>query len=170
VKNWDLSRGAGRRRNSTPRQKALRLLSRKPYTEKQLREKLRQGFSSEEIEPVLTDLRASHLINDEAYAREFASVSLLSRKKGLRWILRKLQEKGVSKEIRNQVIAQWAEEEKGIARQVAQKWIEKGMSTQQIARGLQNRGFTSPTIHHTLKLYSGGNTDEYVSDNFLDRD
>ncbi len=119
---------------------------------------------------MISDLRTFHLIGDEAYAREFASLSLLSRKKGLRWILWKLQEKGVSKEIQNQVLTHWAEEEKEIARQVAQKWIEKGMPLHQIARGLQNRGFTSPTIRHILKLDSGGNTDVYPSDHSMDSD
>ncbi len=81
-------------------QKALRLLTNKDYTRKQMKEKLERSeeYDDLHIDMILQHLENKHLIDDEAYANDYIN---RSRKMGLgvRKALVKLRERGISQEI-----------------------------------------------------------------------
>ncbi|MBQ7680019.1 MAG: RecX family transcriptional regulator [Butyrivibrio sp.] len=79
-------------------QRALSLLEQRDYTEQRLRDKLHQsGYSTEETEDALAQMRAHHYIDDERYARYFAETHLADRSIGR--IRQDLMNRGIDRDI-----------------------------------------------------------------------
>lgn len=78
---------------------AIQYLGAKPRTRKQIQQYLqRKEFEDENIQYALDRLEKEHIVDDEEYARQFASGRLRNSLKGRRWIKQELQQRGVSKE------------------------------------------------------------------------
>lgn len=79
---------------------ALRLLSYRPRSEREIRERLtKRGVQAEIQDATVTRLKETGLIDDEAYARSFAESRLRTSPRGRRLIAAELRTKGVSKPI-----------------------------------------------------------------------
>ncbi|MBU5430249.1 recombination regulator RecX [Kineothrix sp. MSJ-39] len=89
--------------------RAMNLLTKRPYTEKKLRQKLAEGKYPEEIIDVaLAYVKSYGYIDDEAYARDYISYHMASESP-LR-IRQKLMEKGIDGDIINACLEEQDEE------------------------------------------------------------
>jgi regulatory protein len=133
---------------------AVGLLARRDYASGELAGKLgERGFASPVIEPLLEELRARRLLDDERYAGHFVQYHVRRGQGPLR-IRRELGEAGVGAALIDAALASvsdWAE----IACQVRRRrfgarapasWPEKGRQ----ARFLQYRGFSNDHIRSAL--------------------
>ena len=78
----------------------LKLLSRKLYTEKELRSKMQEkGFLQNACDEVICFLKEYGYINDLQYAKSYISDSVQLRKKGKRLIRMELLQKGIDENI-----------------------------------------------------------------------
>lgn len=112
----------------TPYNRALDLLSARPYTVKQLRRKLIQKeISVDEAEAVIARLVGAGLLDDERYALAYARSKLVGQGSSARRISQDLARKGVNAELSKQAIAQVVDEEKvdttAVIERVARKKI-----------------------------------------------
>jgi regulatory protein len=89
------------------RDAAMRLLSHRARSERELRDRLRQkGLSPEGIKKILGSLTQSGLVNDLEFARSFVHDKLLKKPVGRSMLKLRLQEKGISKEVIEQVLSE----------------------------------------------------------------
>lgn len=89
--------------------RAMNLLTKRPYAEKKLRQKLAEGKYPEEIIDIaLAYVKSYGYIDDEAYARDYVSYHMVSESP-LR-IRQKLMEKGIDSDIINACLEEQDEE------------------------------------------------------------
>ena len=89
--------------------RAMNLLTKRPYTEKKLRQKLAEGKYPEDIiDMALSYVKSYGYIDDEAYARDYISYHMASESP-LR-IRQKLMEKGIDGDIINACLEEQDEE------------------------------------------------------------
>lgn len=87
-----------RRRQLDCHERALRLLSVRPRSRRELRDRLlRAGFGPDEVEEELGRLEAVGLLDDERFARAVAEQQLLRRGAGARGALAALAARGVDR-------------------------------------------------------------------------
>lgn len=141
--------------------RAMNLLTKREYTEEQLRKKLHQGFYPEPvIEQAIEYVRSYHYIDDSRYALSYINFHESSRSR--RRIENDLQNKGVHKDTIQRAWMEW--EEMGGKRDelsMIQKLLEKKRydaehadykEKQRIYAFLMRRGFQSDLISKALKL------------------
>lgn len=88
--------------------RAMNLLQKRIYTEKQLRDKLKEGFYSEEIiEDTISYVKSFHYVDDERYALDYLTYHEGS--KSMRQMEMDLYKKGISKETYRQALVLWEE-------------------------------------------------------------
>ena len=88
--------------------RAMNLLQKRTYTEKQLRDKLKEGFYSEEIiEDTISYVKSFHYVDDEQYALDYLTYHEGS--KSMRQMEMDLYKKGISKETYRQALFLWEE-------------------------------------------------------------
>lgn len=151
---------------------ALRFLSYRPRSEKEIREKLKskssfakasegQGkFILEVIDKVIQKLKEKKFINDEEFARMFVGNRLRFRPRSLRLIKLELKQKGISPEIISNSILSEAEglisNDEDSAKMLVEKRIGrfKGLDKQKIyeklGRFLASKGFSWDTIKKAI--------------------
>lgn len=123
-----------------------RLLSGRPYTEREVLEKLlRRGAERAEAESLVSEFGLAGLIDDELYARLFASGRDSWGNERIRYELR---QKGV----RGEYIDSALEEGDELARALplAEGWEKQGLDKRKIASRLARRGFSSRIIRRVV--------------------
>jgi len=81
-----------------PHERALRLLSVRPRSRRELQTRLlRAGFDAEEVGQELSRLEEVGLIDDEAFARQVAEHEVVVRGSGRRAVVDRLMAKGVER-------------------------------------------------------------------------
>jgi regulatory protein len=150
------------------RNTALRFLSARPRTEREVRNKLREKeFGDEEIARTLDDLRRSGLLDDDAFARMYIRDTLTLRPAGRLLLAHKLALLGVPKSIVQKAIEEaFGETDQAeTARALAEQFVAKARAARRnespdrlrhrLAAYLGRRGFTwdviQPVIHHVTK-------------------
>ena len=133
------------------KQKAYRLLSMRPHSEKELERKLREkGFPAVVIEEALEKLRDLKYLNDASFAVQWARNLAINKLWGNRKIIVSLQEKGVTAELISAAIneARWEiSEEEAIAFLIKKKASRKKLDIldlkekKRIFQSLMGRGF-----------------------------
>lgn len=94
------------------KERALRLLSIRPRSEKELKEKLRlKGAGLKLIEDVISDLKEKELIDDQKFAYSWASSRISNKPMGKFLLKQELFKKGIKKETIDQVINDTYKEE-----------------------------------------------------------
>ncbi len=137
---------------------ALRLLSFKPRSVAEMRERLtRKNHSSEIAEEVLSLLQAQGLLDDEKFARLFANERVYARPAGKRQLEFDLKKKGLSKPLVDETIRNLQDyDEKKIVRDLVYTRFQKmtGVSREKkksrIYGFLKRRGFDNDVIFATL--------------------
>lgn len=142
------------------KQKAYRLLSMRPHSEKELEKKLREkGFPAVVIKEALEKLHDLKYLNDESFAIGWARDLAVNKLRGNRKIIASLREKGVSSQLIDGAIAAARleiSEEEAIAVLVRKKAAKKKPTAfdikekQRIFQSLMGRGFPPGLILNKL--------------------
>jgi regulatory protein len=142
------------------KQKAYRLLSMRPHSEKELEKKLREkGFPAVVIKEALEKLHDLKYLNDESFAIGWARDLAVNKLRGNRKIIASLREKGVASQLIDGAIAAARleiSEEEAIAVLVRKKAAKKKPTVfdikekQRIFQSLMLRGFPPGLILNKL--------------------
>jgi regulatory protein len=114
----------------TPYNRALDLLSARPYTVRQLRRKLIQKeVPADEADAVIERLIGAGLLDDERYALAYARSKLVGQGSSARRISQDLARKGVSTELSKQAIEQVVIDEEIDTRAVIERVARKKLAS-----------------------------------------
>jgi len=138
-------------------QKALLLLSYRPQSEAEIRQKLKKGgFDPEVITKVLDRLRETGLVRDENFAREWVENRNALRPRSRKMLAYELRQKGVAEEAIEQALETTSEDE-DLAFQAANRYAHKLMANdwQEFHRRLMSflarRGFSYETANTVVR-------------------
>jgi len=129
---------------------AIILLSKRDYFEKELKEKLyKKGYSKEEIENVIKELKEEGYINDEKLLNRYKELSLQKGYSNLK-LKKKLYQK-------TEIIQNLSEEEELLsALNLLEKSFKKEKNFINVVKFLKNRGFSWNTIQKAVKKFLDG--------------
>lgn len=137
---------------------SMNLLKSRPYTECQIREKLKQGFYPEEvIDKAVAYIKSFHYIDDRCYAKNYIVYYSESRSRGR--ITQDLMRKGVAKELINAVYEEDLEDELPDETVLMERWIQKRnydrehadyRERQKMAAFLYRKGFSLDKIEKSI--------------------
>lgn len=114
----------------TPYNRALDLLSARPYTVRGLRRKLMQKeVPAEEADTVIERLLQAGLLDDEKYALAFARSKLVGAGSSKRRIRQELGRKGVSAELSDTAVAQVIVDEEVDTRALVERVARKKLAS-----------------------------------------
>jgi regulatory protein len=142
------------------KQKIIRLLNRRIYSEKEIVDKLRQkGYDDRIVDSVVGELKQLLLIDDLSFARAFVSDRMRLKPEGSFKVAYELRQKGISKEIVEQVLReeQVVEGDSERALEIAGKRLatfattmDKKTKQRRLSDYLKRRGFSFEVIRNTL--------------------
>lgn len=142
-------------------QKAYRLLAARARSEKELRSKLKEKqYGPQTIDKVVARLYELNYLDDEAFARQWVRHLAADKLSGNRRIEISLQEKGIGKTLREQVLAEIRQDvtEREILGQVIRKKLkggklqsQDGREKRRLAQHLLGRGFTPDLIFEMMR-------------------
>jgi regulatory protein len=154
---------------------ALRFLSYRPRTEREVRDKLREKeFADEEIAHTIGELKQARLLDDAEFARMFIRNTQAVRPAGTMAIKRKLLALGVGRDVIDAALhdSLTPEDQRSAARTIAQQFIRKRRQAgkraderivrQRLIAALLRRGSTWETVDVVVKETLG--TDVYETD------
>ncbi len=141
--------------------RSMNLLKARPYTEKQLRDKLRQGeYADSLIEEAIEYVKSYGYIDDRRYAEDY--ISYYAQYRSRRRIEQELLYKGIERDITQEIFEQREEEGEGSDElAMAKKLLRKKnydphtaqiREKQKLSAFLYRKGFTSDTIRRALSL------------------
>ena len=140
--------------------RALRFLGYCPRSEAEVRTKLTQlGFPQKSVEATLEKLRSLNLLNDEAFARDWARGKAEGRGYGPLRVERELRQKGMARSVIQEVVRETFGQQEG--KEKARALLEKRFRgkdlgdrkiLQRAIAFLQRRGYRSSVIAAVLKL------------------
>ena len=144
------------------KQKAFRLLSLRPHSEKELEKKLREkGFPAVVIKETLEKLHDLKYLNDASFANQWARNLAVNKLWGNKKIIASLREKGVAAELTDSSIEKAREElpEEAALEILIKKKTAKNQSAaldvkekQKIFQSLMGRGFPPGLILNKLRM------------------
>ncbi len=151
---------AGKSENEA-KEAALRFLSFRRRTEKEIRDKLRgRGFDQKAIKKTIEKLKGYDLINDHEFATAWVKDRLAHKPRGKRLLRQELWKKGIAKDIIDQVTEELCQNEGRSASEVLAKAKKRYESLEpQVARRrmlglLVRRGFSYETAKDALVAIS----------------
>ena len=132
-----------------PLETAVRLLARREYAERELRQKLlRQNFDPDSISAAVATLKEKGYLNDTQFMQRTIERLVAEKRCGLRGIIAKLRQMGLT--VSNEEVREYCpmEEEWNIASQLVEKKFRllDSDTFPRIARFLVNRGFSTETV------------------------
>ena len=142
------------------RSRAIHLLEKRPYTERDLREKLLEGLYPQDVIDMTIDyLKGFRYIDDHAYAVQY--IETYSGKKSLKRIMNDLMLKGVDKNIIREETERLKEtgeleDEEALARRLLKKRgydpeTADRKETASALRFLYSKGFSSDTVSKVIR-------------------
>lgn len=136
------------------KEKALRILEFRNHSEKEISKKLLQaGAKPEDIKKTIDFLKEYHLINDEAYARALAHDLHLLKKYGKNRIKSELYEKGISRDIVEEIMSTFSENEENMLIELVRKRIKDDFDKKnkdKIMRYFIYRGYSADEIRNCI--------------------
>lgn len=142
-------------------QKAYRLLAVRARSEMELRARLKEKkFDQQVVDRIIARLYELNILDDEAFARQWARRLAVDRLTGNRRIEASLQQKGVSRLMCERVLEEIRQHlpERQAVRQILQKKLGGGKLQRRDIRGkrslaqyLLGRGFTPDVIYEMIK-------------------
>ncbi|MCM8830407.1 MAG: RecX family transcriptional regulator [Candidatus Omnitrophica bacterium] len=132
--------------------KALKLLSRKSYSEAELREKISGEVEEEDIEEVIEECKKQHYLDDRALA-EYLVDRNLKRTKGFWYIISALEKRKIKEEVIEDIKNNFnfeAEYKK------AEEFVRKNRRKKDISSilfSLKSKGFSYPVINRIARKY-----------------
>jgi regulatory protein len=149
---------------------ALQLLTRRPRSERELRDRLaRKGFVAPVVERVLTELRARDYVDDAAFAQYWVANRQANQPRGGQALVAELRQKGVAADLIDAAVAPTVEDETTTALELARRRA-RGLRGDDEARFrarlgafLQRKGFryevVRPVVEQVLREQGGPATD-----------
>ena len=142
--------------------RAMNLLQKKDYTEKQLHDKLSEGlYPREIIDDAIHYVKAYHYLDDERYARDYITYHMSIRSKNR--IIQDLSGKGISKDIFMPIVEElYIEEDSDVELDQIKKLLSKKhydpeqsdfKEKQKIMAFLLRKGFQMSDIRKAMDLY-----------------
>ena len=130
--------------------KALKLLSFRPQSRYELRQKLSKRFTPIIIQQVLARLAKDGLVDDEKFAAIWVNERLLTRHRSIQHLMAELRQKGIERHIIQTVISRIDKKaEINAALGLAQRCINK--PPEKLRAVLARRGFSYPVIREVEK-------------------
>ncbi|MCR4840993.1 MAG: recombination regulator RecX [Lachnospiraceae bacterium] len=146
---------------------ALSLLSDREYSSKMLMDKLSStGYSSEHAEIIIDYVKSFHYLDDERYAENYIRSRMQSKSR--RYLERKLYEKGISKELSEEIFSKLEEENCN----ESPSDIEKNIIRRELSKKLKSvdpndhERITKVTAALVRKGFNYSDINESVSDYF----
>ena len=138
---------------------ALQAIGRRSYSVAQLRTYLtRKGIGPETIEAVLSELQEKGYLDDRTYATFFASDAVRLRRQGRRRIDLELEKRGISPELREEILAALFSEHaetdvalSALAKRFSRGDLDNPASRNRAIRFLQRKGFGWDVIREALE-------------------
>jgi len=148
-------------------ERALRYLSRRPHSEKEIANKLsRNRIEIDVQDQVLKRLREASLVDDVEFARVWVENRQIFRPRSGRMLRSELRGKGVSKEAIETALEGFDEAEAAlnVARKVCKRYgdLSEEASNRRLRQFLARRGFSYELISSTLSIlmYEESDSDE----------
>ena len=138
---------------------AYRLLSYRPRTEQEIRDKLKKkGFTGDIIDCLVSKLRDRSLIDDHNFARLWIESRMQSSSYGFLRIRHELRQKGVDKNIIEDIAEQFKKDfnEPDMAKRLVEARLKsvcslhKDKARQRLYSYLQRRGFSDSIIYKVI--------------------
>ncbi len=142
--------------------RAMNLLQKKDYTEKQLRDKLSEGFyPGDIIDDAIHYVKAYHYLDDERYARDYITYHMSIRSRNR--IIQDLTGKGISKDIFMPIVEElYVEEDSDVELDQIRKLLAKKhydpeetdfKEKQKIMAFLLRKGFQMSDIRRAMDIF-----------------
>lgn len=140
------------------KEKALYLLEYRARTRKELTDKLIPLFGEDAAENAVQRMEELGLINDEAFAAEYARTLLFSKKLAPDRAVYALMQKGIDKETAQEIIDNipFDEQEqiRGIIEKKYRRCLDDEKGRQKIINNLRTKGYAWTDIREVLEEYS----------------
>jgi len=139
------------------KQSGIRMLYSKDRTEFEVRQKLiRQGFDEDTAEGAVMQLKSMGYINDRLYSHKYISDRLKLKPKSKKALVYELQNKGINREIIDEVLGEFEIDESLTAYRIARKKFSKydirdPLIYKRIVSFLTHRGFSHEVINDVIK-------------------
>jgi regulatory protein len=142
-------------------QYALKLITRKRYTQKELETKLRgkKTGTKKDRDKVINRLKELNYINDKEFAKDYIQTRLIINPKGENLLKLELRLKGIDRQIIDNAITNAKIDETKVALDVIErkknsiKRVEGQKRKEKILRLLSSRGFKLETIYKILEKW-----------------
>ncbi|WP_026661474.1 regulatory protein RecX [Butyrivibrio proteoclasticus] len=144
--------------------RAMNLLQKKDYTEKQLRDKLQEGLYSQElIDEAINYVKSYRYLDDERFARDYITYHMEMRSRNR--ILQDLTGKGISKDVTISIMDELYSESEEISGDIEAEQINKLLikkhfdkdmdykDKQKIMGFLVRRGYTMDSIRRAMEEF-----------------
>ena len=141
-------------------QAALRLLSARPRSTAEIRERLqRKGFTTTSIEQTIERLTNLDLLDDTTFARQWIENRQMLRPRGVNALRNELRQKGIQRDIveaaleDDELIGDETEQAMTLAHSIVHKYRDspnRVTFTRRLGGYLQRRGFHFDTIHTVI--------------------
>ena len=154
------ARAAGKASASQALEAALKLLSRRAYSESKLRQKLRdKGFVEATVREVLTLCRQKELVDDRDFAKTFIEQRLETRPRAGHVLIRELLQRGISLRLAREVVEECVttDTEAASAKTLAvKKWTQYAhlgpeICFRRVSAYLARRGYTWEMISEAIR-------------------
>jgi len=145
------------------REVALNLLSYRSRSEKEISEKLKKkGFSPENIEEVIADLKRVNLLDDYEFACQWIKNRLKNRPRGLTLLSQELLKKGIKREIIDEASEEFYPEDQEVEiaselirkREKRYKGLYKKIARKRMSGFLLRRGFSYEVVKEVLEEFA----------------
>ncbi len=134
--------------------KAKDLLYRTDHSEEMVRRKLRQRqYPEDVIQSVVEQLREEGIINDRNFGEHYVQFLVRKNKYGKRMLQAKLREKGISRELTEELLNSVSEnmEESALKASVEKLFEKKKMTDEKMVRSLVRKGFPVSKVYTFIK-------------------
>lgn len=136
--------------------KSLDLLSRRAHSEGMLRLKLRQRrYPDEIIDGIISRLLSEGLINDREFGELYLNVLLRKQKYGRGMLLAKLRDKGLSRELSENLLITVTDTalDEALEENAEKLYKKSKMTEEKMVRSLIGKGFTPSKVYECARKY-----------------
>lgn len=138
--------------------KALKLLSYRPQSTLEIRQKLKSKFTPEDINQTIARLKKEGWLDDKKFAERWATERIQTRHRSLLHLKAELIQKGIDSSIISQILSSSAleDQELATAKQLADKY-RTNKTPEQLKSYLSRKGFSYKIINILNKKTREGN-------------
>ena len=143
------------------KEKALWLMSYRDHSKNELRKKLERDTSPEAAESTLERLEELGLIDDERYAQRLAKELFETKKLSSRAVKYKLIEKGIDKQLAEDIVCEFSPDEEQLAYELLNKKYYRSMfdekGRKRAIAALQRSGYSWSCIKEAMSRFDDEN-------------